>query len=165
MVLSGETIELAEWVGFSITLFCFFAAQGLALFMWYKKYQRETKLDAQRLEERQEQARKEQFEQLQSVVDKDIGSVRSEVADLRKEVAQQEEAHRRSNEQIHGHLRRVEESRPTREEMERNMSQLKELVTMTKVDIERAVTSGFHTLDRRFDEFKEYAKDLWATRK
>lgn len=155
-----DSVSIADWVGFAVTLFIFFCSQAVALFIWYRRHKADQNKERTRLEEKQEHARKEQLKELQHIVDKDIGAVREEVADIRNDLEKQQETQRQRNEQLHGHMRRIEESRPTREEMERNMSQLKELVITTKADLEKAVATGFNNLDRRFDEFKEYAKDL-----
>lgn len=157
-------VTMAEWISFAIVLFTFFCGQAVALFIWYRRHKADQKRERVRIEEKQDKERVQQLEKLQAIVDKDIGTVREEVSDIRKEISQQERVQSQRNEQLHGHLRRLEESRPTREEMEKNMAQIKELVVSTKADLERAVTLGFQNIDRRFDEFKDYARDLWAKR-
>lgn len=161
--VATNSVTISDWVGFALTLFVFFCSQAVALFIWYRRHKADQKAERTRLEDKQEHARKQQLKELQTIVDKDIGAVREEVADIRSDIEKQEEIQRQRNEHLHGHMRRIEESRPTREEMERNLGQLKELVVTTKTDLEKAVAYGFNNLDRRFDEFKEYAKDLMSS--
>lgn len=162
-VASG--LSTADIVGFGVALFSCFFAQGVALYIWYRRSREEHRREQRRIEEKHEQERKEQLAQLQEIINKDIGSVRREVEDIREELTEQERLQSQRNEQLHGHLRRIEESRPSREEVERNMTQLKELVLLTKSDLEKAVMSGFQQVDRRFDEFRDYTRDLVTSRR
>lgn len=148
---AADSVTLSDMIGFAITLFVFFCSQAVVLYIWYQRHKREQKKD-----------RDEQFTRLQGIVEKDIGALKLEVEEVRQDMEKQERVQCQRNEQLHGHLRSLEASRPTREEMEKNMAQLRDLVISTKKDLERAVGDGFKQLDRRFDEFKDYAKELWG---
>lgn len=147
----GEAVSVEFMLGLGVTLFCFFGAQAVTLWIWYRKHKRDQKLD-----------RDQQLEKLQEVVDKDIGKVWKEVSNIRQEMHENEETQRQRNEQLHGHMRRIEESRPTRTEMKEQLASLKDTISQVETRLTASVSTGFDRLDKRFEEFKEYAKELWG---
>lgn len=146
-----EGVSVEFMVSLGVTLFCFFGAQAVTLWVWYRKHKRDQKVD-----------RDQQLQKLQEVVDKDVGNIRREVSSIREEMHSNEESQRQRNEQLHGHMRRIEESRPTRTEMKEQLSSLKETITQVETRLTASVAMGFDRLDKRFEEFKEYAKELWG---
>jgi len=154
------SVVTTQWLQFALTLFCLFVAQIVALYIWYQRQKTDRNAEQVRLEERHEDLRKQQLEELHAIVERDIGVVKVEVDQVKKRLCSDQTLQRERNEQLHGHLRRIETTRPTREEMDKNVNQLKELMLTTKGDLAQAMTVGFNNLDRRFDEFREYTRDM-----
>lgn len=146
-----QQLSLEFMLGLGVTLFCFFGGQAVALWIWYKRHQRDQAKD-----------REEQLDKLQQVVDKDIGKVWKEVTNIRTQIRNNEATHAEQNEQLHGHLRRIEESRPSRPEMKEQLASLEKTISAVEDRLSNSVNIGFDRLEKRFDEFKEYAKDLWG---
>tara|TARA_Y100001956_G_scaffold65932_1_gene67217 strand:- start:221 stop:724 length:504 start_codon:yes stop_codon:yes gene_type:complete len=157
-------VQLVEWLNLAVTLFCVFLAQGVALFIAYRMYKFNNEKEQRRIEERQEDARRRQLEDIRQMIDNDLGTVRDEVADVRNSVSEQDRLHKAVHEQLHGRIGMIEKSRPTREEMDRNLLHHKELILSMKGDLERTISVGFKNVDRRFDEFKEYTRDVLSAR-
>lgn len=145
-----------------LTLLTFLGAQAVALFIWYRKHKADREREIKEQAKEQQFHRKEQLADLKKLIDRDIGSVKEEVGGLRERLESYEEVQRDRNEQLHGHLRRIENDRPTRGEMNKEIAHLRNDITSVKEELTRSVDAGFHNLNRRFDEFKEYARDLWG---
>lgn len=156
-----DVVDKAEIIGFALTLFVFVGAQAVTLFIWYHKHRRDQERDRREAAADQENHRKKQLHELKTLIDRDIGSVKEEVGGLRRRMDSYETVSKERDEQLHGHLRRIEVDRPTRAEMNKEISRLKEVVSDVKVDLTKAVDDGFKNLNLRFDEFKGYARALW----
>jgi chromosome segregation ATPase len=153
-----DAVTASDWLSNAVTLFCFFVAQVVAIWLWSRR--------ERRLRDEQEEARREhQLTKMKSMLDKDIDKVTSDVDELRKSLAQSEHRHKQGREQLHGHLRRVEESRPTRQEMEKELGQMRDTILTVKQDLQNEIRSGFEVVGKRFDEFKDYARDLWGNQR
>lgn len=155
-------VSASELMAMGVALFCFFGAQLVAVWVWLRK----EKKDRERYEANR---RREQFEEMKAVIDKDIdhvsqdvGKVSQEVDNLRQAIDQSDHRHKQGREQMHGHLRRIEESRPTRQEMEKELNQMKDTILAVKQDLQNEIRNGFDGIGKRFDEFKDYARDLWG---
>lgn len=150
-------ISSADLLTAGVALFCFFGAQLVAVWVWSKKEQRER-------EEREDARRREQLVEMRRMLDSDISKLDADVDALRLDLQQSDHRHKQGREQMHGHLRRIEESRPTRQEMEKELGQMRDTIITVKKDLQAEIRTGFDTVGKRFDEFKEYARDLWKPR-
>lgn len=152
-----DAITASEWLAAAVTLFCFLGAQVVAIWLWMRRERR----DRHAYEEAR---RAEQLKEMKRMIDNDVGKVTEDVDQLKEAMAKSDHRHKQGREQLHGHLRRIEESRPTRQEMEKELGQMRDTIITVKQDLQTEIRTGFEVVGKRFDEFKDYARDLWGPR-
>lgn len=130
------TVELIK---LGVGLFTFFGAQIVAVWLFFRR-------EKARDQQLREEDRRQQLKQMKEIIDKDLGEIREDIKLV-------DDRHTKNYE----HIR---ESRPTRPEMEREIQLLRSVIESQGVAQQNMMAAGFEAINRRFDEFKEYMKDL-----
>ena len=130
------TVELIK---LGAGLFTFFGAQMVAAWFFFRREKAQDK-------RAREEDRRHQLKQMKEIIDKDIGEIREDLRVV-------DDRHTKN----YAHIR---ETRPTRPEMEREIQMLRNILESQGNAQQNTMAAGFEAINRRFDEFKEYMKDL-----
>lgn len=150
-------MTVADWVALVVALTSFLGAQAVAIYLFRHKERRA----GARLREAE---RKAQLEQMKSIVDEDIERVGERISELLSDISKVRAEIRELANQSNQRYEHIKESRPTRGEMEKELKRIRELVLSQGESQQSAINTGFASMDRRFDEFRDYMRDIQQLR-